>query len=46
VTLSLEKGMRPEVIQQVTGHEDYKVMKRYIKITEKVVKNELLKAWG
>jgi len=46
VTLSLQNGMRPEVIQQVTGHTDYKVMKRYIKITQSVVSDELLKAWN
>ncbi len=45
VTLSLEKRMRPEVVQTITGHEDYKVMKRYIKITDKVKNNEFKMAW-
>jgi integrase len=45
VTLSLEKGMRPETVMKITGHKDYKTMKKYIKITEKVVKQELERAW-
>jgi integrase len=45
VTLSLEKGIRPEVVMAITGHKDYKTFKAYIKITDTVKKDELLKAW-
>ena len=45
ITLSLEKGIRPEVVMSITGHKDYKTFKAYIKITDDVKKNELLRAW-
>lgn len=45
ITLSLEKGVRPEVIMSITGHKDYKAIKPYIKIVDPVKKNELLNAW-
>lgn len=45
VTLSLEKGIRPEIVMRVTGHKDYKTLQRYIKITSKVTKEEMLRAW-
>lgn len=45
VTLSLEKGMRPEVVMSITGHNDYKTMKKYIKITSKVKNNEMKNIW-
>ncbi len=46
VTLSLEMGMRPEVIMQITGHKDYATMKKYLKLTSNVVLEETLKAWN
>ncbi|MDX2191449.1 MAG: tyrosine-type recombinase/integrase [Bacteroidota bacterium] len=45
VTLSLEKGLRPEIVQSITGHEDYKTMKKYLKITDMVKVNEFRKVW-
>lgn len=45
VTLSLEKGMRPETVMSLTGHKDYKTMKRYIKISSKVKETELNNIW-
>ncbi len=45
VTLSLEKGVRPEVLMRITGHKDMRTMKKYIKLTEKVTKSEFLRAW-
>ena len=45
VTLSLEKGMRPETIMEVTGHTSFKTMKKYIKITSKVKHQEMNKVW-
>lgn len=46
VTLSLEKGMRPETVMAITGHKDYKTFKRYIKITSKVKEVEMNKIWN
>lgn len=46
VTQSLERGMRPEIIMKITGHKDIKTMMRYVKITEKKVEEEMLKAWA
>jgi integrase len=46
VTLCLQKKMRPEVVMSITGHEDYKVMKRYLQITDTVKKTEFKDAWG
>ena len=45
VTLSLEKGMRPEIVMSITGHKDFKTMKRYIKITSKVKLIEMKQVW-
>jgi integrase len=46
VTLSLEKGMRPETVMSITGHKSYKNFKRYIKLTDKVKKTEMQKFWS
>lgn len=45
VTLSLEKGMRPETLMEITGHKDYKTFKKYIKITSTVKQTEMNKIW-
>ncbi|MCB9231277.1 MAG: site-specific integrase [Bacteroidia bacterium] len=45
VTLSLEKGMRPEVVMEITGHKSYKIFKKYIKLVSEVKKTELRAAW-
>ncbi len=45
VTLSLEFGVRPELVMAVTGHKSYKTFKKYIKITDKVVENEFQRVW-
>lgn len=45
VTLSLEKGMRPETVMEITGHKDYKTFTKYIKMTNKVKKVEMNKIW-
>lgn len=45
VTLSLEKGLRPEVLMPLTGHSDYKTMKLYMKLVDSVVTKEMLGAW-
>lgn len=45
VTLSLEQNMRPEVLMKITGHKDYKTMKKYLKITDKVKHSEMQNVW-
>lgn len=45
VTLSLEKGMRPEVLMTITGHKDYKTMRKYLKIVSKVKEKEMNSVW-
>ena len=46
VTLSLEKGMRPETVMSITGHKEYSTFKKYIKITNKVKLVELKRIWN
>jgi integrase len=46
ITLSLEKGMRPETLMEITGHKDYKTFKKYIIITDKVKSVEMNKIWN
>ena len=38
--------MRPEIVMKINGHKDYKTMKKYINITDNVVKSEAEKVWG
>jgi integrase len=45
VTLSLEKGIRAEVVMNMTGHKEYQTFKKYIKITDKVKLLEMNKVW-
>lgn len=45
VTLSLERGMSAEEVMTITGHQDYKSFKRYVKVTEKRKKVVMAKAW-
>ena len=46
VTLSLERGMRPETVMKITGHTDFKMLKKYIRLTEKVAAQEMADVWG
>lgn len=46
VTLSLEKGMRPETVMSITGHKDYTTFKKYIKLTDKVKLVEMNSVWS
>ena len=41
VTLSLELGIRPEVVMKITGHKDYKTMKKYLAVTDKSKSKEM-----
>jgi len=46
VTLSLEKGMRQEIVMKVTGHNDLKSFKKYLKIADSVKFSEMLNIWN
>lgn len=46
VTLSLEKGMRPEIVMQITGHKNYSTFKKYIKLTDQVKIQEMNRIWA
>lgn len=46
VTLTLEKGIRAEVVMAMTGHRSYRSFQKYVKITDKVMENEMNKAWN
>jgi site-specific recombinase XerD len=46
VTISLEQGMRPEIVMSITGHEDYKTMKIYQQLIDKVKHQEAKAIWN
>ncbi|MBK8947172.1 MAG: tyrosine-type recombinase/integrase [Ignavibacteriae bacterium] len=46
ISLSLERGMKPDVIMSITGHKTYRMMQRYLKIADKHKRDEMEKAWG
>jgi len=46
VTLSLEKGIRAEVVMAMTGHKSYRTFKKYIKITDRVMQAEMNRVWN
>ncbi len=46
VTLALEKGIRAEVVMAMTGHRSYKSFMKYVKITDKVMEQEMKRAWN
>lgn len=46
VSLSLQKGMKPEEIMAITGHTTYKMMSRYLKIDFGSLRNAVDKTWG
>lgn len=45
ITLSLQKGMRPEVVMKIVGHSDIRTMMKYVKLVDDVLSDEMLKAW-
>lgn len=45
VTISLERGMRPETVMKITGHKDMKSFMRYVQVTNSVAARELAEAW-
>ena len=46
VTLSLQMGMRPEVVRAITGHTIGKMLERYTSISENIKTSEMKEAWG
>lgn len=46
ITLSLEKGMRPDIVMSITGHKSYSSFKKYIKLSQKVREDEMARAWS
>lgn len=46
VTISLERGMRPEVVMSFTGHRSFKTMKKYIALTENNRAEAMHIVWG
>jgi integrase len=46
VTLALEKGIRAEVVMAMTGHKSYKNFMKYVKITDKVMEQEMNRVWS
>lgn len=46
ITLSLERNMQPHLLMQITGHSDFKTMKRYIAVTQKMKAAEMQLVWN
>jgi len=46
ITLSLQRGMKAEVIMKITGHTTHKMMNKYLKITDSHTRDEMDKVWG
>lgn len=46
ITLSLQKGMRQEVVMKIVGQKDIRTMMKYVKLVEDVLDEEMDKAWG
>jgi integrase len=45
-TLSLEKGMQPEIAMKISGHKDYRTFQKYINLTSKVVDASMHTVWS
>jgi integrase len=46
ISLSLQKGMKPDVIMAITGHSTYRMMQKYLKIADTHKREEMDKVWG
>ena len=46
ISLSLRKGMKPDVIMAITGHKTYRMMQKYLKIADEHKREEMDKVWG
>jgi len=38
--------MKPEVVMAITGHKSYRMMQKYLKITDETKRDEMEKIWG
>jgi site-specific recombinase XerD len=45
VTLSLERGLRPELVMKITGHRTWRAFQRYVNITEQTVEREFARVY-
>jgi integrase len=45
VTLSLERGLRPELVMKITGHRSWRSFQRYVNITEQTVEREFARVY-
>lgn len=46
ISLSLENGMRPEVVRSITGHRNLKSFEKYIKVNPEAKKREMNNVWN
>lgn len=46
VSLSLEFGIRSEVVMSCTGHRDMRTLRRYVAVAESAKANEVRNAWN
>ena len=46
VTLSLESGMRPDLVMSYTGHTNFQTLKKYTAITNKMKEKEMEIIWN
>ncbi|MDO6392085.1 site-specific integrase [Pontibacter sp. BT731] len=45
-TISLKKGMLPEIVMKISGHKDYRTFRRYIDLDNNVVDIAMNSAWS
>lgn len=46
ITISLDKGMRPEIVMSITGHKSYSSFKKYIKLSNYSRQEAMIKTWN
>lgn len=46
VSLSIKYKIPPEIVMEITGHSTYKMMKKYLKITNEQKREEMNRAWS
>ena len=46
VTLSLERGLRPETIMKVMGHLGWRFFQRHVNVISNRVEREFRQSWG
>ncbi len=45
ISLSLEGGMRPEVVKEITGHKNLQSFEKYVKVNPKAKREEMNNVW-